>query len=105
MVSRSVSERRRELAIRVALGADARSLFGLVFAYGLTPVIFGMLAGLWTAVAMSRLLQRFLFEVQPTDPLTLATVSLLLIAVACAACYLPARRAVAVEPMPALKSD
>lgn len=55
VVSRSVSERRREIAIRVALGADARSLFRLIFAYGLTPVIFGMLAGLWGAVSASRL--------------------------------------------------
>ncbi len=105
VVSRSVSERRREIAIRVALGADARSLFRLVFAYGLTPVIFGMFAGLWAAVSASRLLQRFLFEVQPTDPLTLAAVSGLLIAVACAACYLPARKAISVEPMAALKSE
>ena len=105
VVSRSVTERRREIAIRVALGADTPSLLRLVFAYGLTPVIFGMLAGLWISIAASKLLQRFLFEVQPTDPPTLAAVSLVLIAVACAACYLPARRAIRVEPMAALKSE
>jgi len=105
VVSRSVTERRREIAIRIALGADTASLFRLVFAYGLTPVVFGLLVGLWTAVFASRLLQRFLFEVQPTDPATLGTVTLLLVAVACAACYLPARRAIMVEPMAALKSE
>jgi ABC-type lipoprotein release transport system permease subunit len=56
-------------------------------------------------VAASRLLERFLFQVQPNDPATLAAVSLTLIAVACAACYLPARRAIMVEPMAALKSE
>jgi ABC-type lipoprotein release transport system permease subunit len=100
-----VTERRREIAIRVALGADSPSLFRLVFAYGLTPVVFGMLVGLWAAVAASRLLERFLFEVQPTDPATLGAVALLILTVAVAACYLPARRAISVEPMAALKSE
>jgi putative ABC transport system permease protein len=105
VVSRSISERRREIAIRVALGAGRSSLLRLVFAYGLTPVVFGMLAGLWTAVAGATLLQKFLFEVDAADPLTLASVSVLLLTVACAACYLPARRAINVEPMGALRSE
>jgi putative ABC transport system permease protein len=105
VVSRTVSERRREIAIRVALGADAPSLFRLVFAYGLTPVVFGVLAGLWTAVLGASVLRRFLFQVDPTDPPTLAAVALMLLAVACAACYVPARRAIGVEPMAALKSE
>ena len=105
VVARSVSERRREIAIRVALGADRSSLLRLVFRFGLTPVVFGMLAGLWASVSAAGVMQRFLFEVDAADPATLSGVALLLVLVACAACYLPARRAMRVEPMAVLKSE
>ena len=93
VVSRMVTERRRELAIRIALGADNVRLHRLVFAYGLLPVAGGLAIGLGTAYAGSRVLQPFLFEVTPLDPLTYTGAALGVLAVAIAACYLPARRA------------
>jgi predicted permease len=105
VVARTVAERRREIAIRMALGADARRLLRLVIGFGLAPVVAGIVAGLTMAVAASRLMRRFLFEVAPTDPATYGGAALVVLGVAAAACYLPARRALGVEPMAALKSE
>ncbi len=105
VVSRSVTERRREIAIRMALGADRLRLQRLVFGYGLTPVIAGIVLGLATALAGSRVLRGFLFEIGPTDPATYVGAAALVALVATAACYLPARRAIRIEPMAVLKSE
>jgi putative ABC transport system permease protein len=105
VVARTVSERRRELAIRVALGADARRLRRLVYGYGLVPAGMGTLAGLAAASAGSRFLRGFLFEVAPTDAATYAGTTALVLVVTAAACYLPARRTLRVQPMAVLKSD
>jgi predicted permease len=103
MVSRAVSERRRELAIRVALGADARRVVRLILAYGLVPVALGAIVGLAGAFAASGVLRRFLFGVAPTDPPTYAAAFALILVVAVAACLLPARRALRFEPASLLR--
>ena len=105
VVSRTVSERRRELAIRVALGAEPRRLMRLVYGYGLIPAAAGTLAGLAAAYAGSRLLRGFLFEIAPTDAATFAGAAVTVLAVTALACYLPARRTLRVQPMTVLKSD
>jgi len=105
VVSRTVGERKRELAIRAALGAEPRRLVTAVYGYGVVPAAIGTAIGLAVAFAASRLLQSFLFEIAPTDAATYAGATALVIAVTAAACYLPARRALRVPPMLVLKTD
>ena len=105
VVSRSVTERRREIAIRVALGADTGNVLRIVITYGLLPVVLGCLAGLLGAQASSSWLQSLLYEITPADPTTYATAAGLILLVGLAACLIPAIRAVRVPPMAVLKSD
>lgn len=105
VVSRSVTERVREIAIRIALGAEPSRVVRQTVREGLYPVAFGLGAGLLGAWVTARMLQRFLFEVSPVDPLTYSVAIVLLAAAATAACYVPARRATRVEPMLALKEE
>jgi putative ABC transport system permease protein len=101
-----VSQRRREVGIRVALGARPRHVMGLVVArQGLVPVALGIVTGLAAAVAGARLLTARLFEVSPTDPAVYVFVTALLIVTAIAAMAVPARRAAAVDPLVALRDD
>ncbi len=103
VVSRAVTERRRELAIRTAVGADARRIVRLVLGYGLVPVAIGITAGSLGSLAGARLLRNLLFQVPPTDGATYAACILLVLAVAVAACLLPARRALRFEPSSLLR--
>lgn len=105
MVSYSVTQRQREIGIRMALGAERRSVMLMVVREGGQLALLGISAGLAAGLLVSRVIAAFLFEVSPTDPATLASVSVLLCAVALAACYLPARRASRIEPMSALRSE
>jgi putative ABC transport system permease protein len=105
VMSQAVASRTREIGVRVALGASAREIVGLVMASGLRLAVAGSLIGVAGAVASAGYLRALLFGVEPTDPATLATVALTLIGVACAASYIPARRAIAVDPMTAVRSE
>jgi putative ABC transport system permease protein len=101
----NVAERTREMGVRMALGAAGRDVVGLVVREGLLVALVGLTLGFGGSFASGRLLRQLLFGVSPTDLVTFASVGLLLIAVALAACYLPARRAARVDPMVALRTD
>jgi putative ABC transport system permease protein len=94
----TTAARRRELAIRAAIGADPRRLMRLVVRQAMAAAVFGITVGVVSGVAASSLLEAVLFEVQPRDPVTYATVALGLLAVCAMATYLPARRAVSDSP-------
>jgi predicted permease len=100
-----VAQRVREFGIRQALGADRASILSLVFKQGLRTAGVGMVLGLAASVALSRLLQSLLFGVTPRDIGVFGSVTVLLLAVAMAACYIPARRATRVDPMVALRDS
>ncbi len=101
----AVTARRRELGVRMALGADPRSVAGLVVRDGLRPVGWGLLLGLVAAVPGAFLMKSLLYEVRPLDLPTLFAVPVFLAAVALSACWLPARRASRIDPSSALRSD
>jgi len=100
-----VSRRRREIGIRMALGARGGDVLRLVLQQGMKPVAFGSVAGLVGSLAASRLVASQLYGVSSSDPLTLASIILLLAAAALLACWLPARRAARVDPMEALRTE
>ncbi len=101
----SVSQRTREIGIRVALGAETRDVLRLVLRQGLTLALAGVALGVAASLALTRLMKSFLFGVSATDPLTLVGVALLLTFIAGLACWLPARRATKVDPMIALRCE
>ncbi|MGA2096626.1 MAG: ABC transporter permease [Candidatus Acidiferrum sp.] len=105
LLAYEVARRTREIGIRAALGAQRFDVLKLVGKQGLALVIAGALLGIAGAVGVTRPLQSLLFGVQPTDPLTLLAVSVLLLVVGLAACYIPARRATKVDPMVALRYE
>jgi ABC-type antimicrobial peptide transport system permease subunit len=100
-----VSQRTREIGIRRALGAGSREIVALVGRRALACVAGGLIAGLLSAVALTRLMASQLWGVTPTDPATFLGVTLLLVAIALAACIVPARRALTVDPTLALRND
>jgi ABC-type antimicrobial peptide transport system permease subunit len=97
-----VTQRSREIAIRIAIGSDARAVFGLVFQEGAALVGAGLLAGALGALALRRSVDGLLFGVRATDPLVIGAAMALLVAVALLACALPARRATRIDPVAAL---
>jgi predicted permease len=101
----SVTERTQEIGIRLALGAQTSAILKLVLWQGMRLIVIGIGLGLLTAFALTRLLQGMLFGVSATDPLTFATIALVLATVALLACWIPARRAAGVDPMIALRSE
>ncbi len=102
VVAYFVVQHTQEIGVRVALGAQRRDILGLVLGKGMTLTLLGVGIGLGVAFALTRLMASLLYGVGTTDPLTYATIALLLTAVAFVACYLPARRATKVDPMVAL---
>ncbi len=105
VLSYSVVQRSREIGIRVALGAHPRDVLRMVLGHAATLAVIGVLVGLAGALALSRAIGSLLFELSPTDPLTLGSMAVLLGAVALVASYLPARRATRVDPLIALRSE
>jgi ABC-type antimicrobial peptide transport system permease subunit len=105
VISYIVSERTREIGIRLALGADSGAILRMILRQGLGLAVAGTAVGLVGAVVVSHLMTGLLYGVRPTDPPTFAGVALLLIGVALAACYIPARRAVRVDPLIALRYE
>jgi putative ABC transport system permease protein len=105
LMAYSVTQRRREIGVRMALGADRREVVRLVLSRALRIVAVGLIIGLVGAAAVTRVLQRFLFGVTPTDPLAFTVVTLLLLAVGLVAAWLPARRATRIDPCAALRAE
>jgi putative ABC transport system permease protein len=105
VISYSVSQRTREIGIRLALGANQGMVRGLVLRQGLAPVAVGMALGLGAAAVLTRFLQKLLYGVAPLDPVTFATIPVLLLAVAAGSVLLPAARASRVQPVEALRSE
>jgi putative ABC transport system permease protein len=101
----SVAQRTREIGIRIALGAQRGELLRLLLRQGMLLVACGVIAGVIASLALTRFLASMLFDVQPTDLLTFGSVVLLLVAVSLAACFLPARRAMRVDPIVALRYE
>jgi putative ABC transport system permease protein len=104
LMAYTVSQRTHEIGIRMALGCQRRDIFRLVVGKGLMLALLGMSVGIAGALALTRMLAGLLFGVEPTDPSTFAGVLSLLVLVSLLACYLPARRAMKVDPMIALRS-
>jgi ABC-type antimicrobial peptide transport system permease subunit len=105
VVDCALSQRTREIALRLALGASCQRLFWLVISDGLKLVVPGLVTGVIVAWAAALFVSSLLFSVSPTDPPIFATVVLLLAGIAFLASYLPARRAMAPDPMRALRCD
>src|SRR6202167_3270010 len=101
----SVASRRRELGIRVAVGAQQKDIRNLIFGEGFRLIAGGVFVGLALAIVLSRVLRTFLFEVKPNDPMTLFVVGALFGGVAMLACWAPVRRAVKVDPLEALRYE
>jgi putative ABC transport system permease protein len=98
-----VARRRSEIGIRMALGAQRSQLLALVIRQGMTPVLLGLVAGVAVALFLGRAIRSLLFGVQPTDPLTIAGVAVVLLGVGALACLIPARRAAGTDAIAALR--
>jgi len=105
VMSFMVTQRSRELGVRVALGATTHEVLSLVLGQGLKLALLGVAIGLVTSFAVTRIMKRMLFSVSATDPVTFAAISVILVAVAMLASYLPARRATRVDPIVALRAE
>jgi putative ABC transport system permease protein len=105
VMSYSVTQRTHEIGIRMAIGARPRDVFTMILGHGMKLALIGVVIGLAGAFALTRLMASMLFGVAPTDAMTYAAISVLLVAVTLVACYLPGRRATKVEPTISLRYE
>jgi len=105
VMSYSVAQRRNEIGIRLALGAQSRDVLLMIVKQGSTLIVLGLVIGLFGAYALTRLIASMLFGVTAKDPITFGAVAVLLAIVALLACYVPAWRATKVDPMEALRCE
>lgn len=105
VLSQAVLQRTREIGVRVALGATSRDIFRMILSRGLGLAAIGTAVGLAGAVAVSRVLTSLLYEVSAYDPVSYASVAVILMVVALTACWLPTRRAIRIEPAVALRAE
>jgi predicted permease len=105
IVAYSVTERTREIGVRLALGAQRRDVIGMVIGQGMTMAGVGTVIGVTAALLLTRLMSSLLFGISAVDPMTFLVIPVLLIVVAFVACYVPARRATRVDPLQALRSE
>ena len=105
VLSYSVSQRVQEIGVRLALGAERRDVLRLIIGQGMRLAAAGVVGGLIGAAAVTPVIRTLLYNVTPTDPVSFATVSVFLTLVAILASYIPARRAMAVDPIVALRND
>jgi ABC-type antimicrobial peptide transport system permease subunit len=101
----SVGQRIHEIGVRMAIGARPMEIVLMVLRQGMGLALGGVVVGLIGAFALTQSVRSLLFEVTPTDPVTFVGVALVLSAAACAACYIPARRAARVDPLLALRAE
>jgi ABC-type lipoprotein release transport system permease subunit len=101
----TITRREHEIGVHLALGAHPRQILRLVVWQGMRPVLFGIAIGVGAAVALTRLLSSLLFQISATDPVTFAAMAVLLVLIALGACYIPARRAMRVDPLVALRHE
>ncbi|MEP7072025.1 MAG: FtsX-like permease family protein, partial [Verrucomicrobiota bacterium] len=104
-VAYSVAQRTGEIGVRMALGAQTADVLRLIVRQGMWPVLFGVTAGLLAAFGLGRLLTAQLYQISPSNPVLLFAAALVLTLVALIACLIPARRATAISPLQALRSE
>ena len=105
VLSYLVTQRTREIGVRIALGAQPRDVLRVILGHGMRLVFSGIALGTVGAIVLTRWMASFLYDVKPTDPFTFSAVALLLVMTAILACYFPARRAMRVDPMVALRHE
>ena len=105
LLSYDAMRRTREIGVRMALGAQRKDVLQLVVGQGISLAMAGTVTGIACALALTRFLRSLLFDIKPTDPATFAVVCVLLVSIALFACYVPARRAMRVDPIVALRHE
>jgi putative ABC transport system permease protein len=105
VIAHSVTQRTQEIGVRIAIGATTRDILTMVFRQGMIPLGIGLAIGLTASLAVNQLLKSMLVQVSPADPITLLVASGVLILAALLGCLIPARRAIRIDPVDALRHE